>query len=123
MANYKRGKCRYLGPNRSYSQTFYRKRHGLKPIKIRPRWWDVGDLRSFGFSWPFIRQMMSQMRRDYWPNQFRGRGTAPRSHDIMHHNRPRRNAEKRLAEQVVRDDIDMDAALWPLSKRPRVYWD
>ena len=123
MAHYKRGKCRHLGPNRTDRTTFYRKRHGLVPIRIPTYSDDFRALRVIGFRYDSISAILSQVRQNYWPNHFHGRGSAPRSHDIMHHNRPRRNAEKRLAAKVLRGSIDAEEALWPLSKRPHVWWD
>jgi|SRR5882724_6140055 len=123
MAHFKRGKCRYTGKTRQYSQTFYRKRHGLTPIRIPASAEAMRILRIIGFRSDLIRAILDQFREHYWPDQFRGRGTAPRAHDIMHHNRPRRHAERELAGKVVRGDVEMDVALWPLSKRPKIYWD
>lgn len=120
MANYKRGKCRYLGRCRRATTTFYRKRHGLRPI-ILPSWRNAPRYGSPEyFEW---RRRWEAMRDIWWPNAFNMMGNWPRAWDILHHNRPRRAKEKMLARQVVKGVLDADNLSWPLSKKPhRYYW-
>lgn len=42
--------------------------------------------------------------------------------DIQHHRRPRRREEKNIAHAIVRDVIDPDCAIWPVSKKPHEYY-
>lgn len=119
MAHYKRGKCRYCGRNRRSSETFYRKRHGLRPIKIPDR--GRGHRYStpeWHAAWDAWRAMMDLA----WPDEFNMMSNWPRSWDIVHHTRPRRAREKRLTKAIVAGKLDPDNVAWPLSKKPHIYY-
>jgi hypothetical protein len=107
MAHYKRGRCRYLGKSRRSSRTFIRKRWGMKPIKLPHDWWEL-DIPTETL-WP--------TSGGYWWSS-----SYPRSWDIQHHSRPRRAQERRLARLAVMDRIDFDEMIWPLSKKPHIYY-
>lgn len=115
MAHYKRGRCRYKGPTRRSSVTFYRKRHNLQPIKL-PDWrdapprWDVEYLRYHS------------ARSRLWPDEFNMMSNWPRWHDILFHNRPRRRDERRLARLIQFDRLDAEATVWPAEKKPHSYY-
>lgn len=102
MANYKRKRCRYNGRTSTYSNTGYRVRCGLKPVKIPLRWWKDNV--------------------DYWPSEFNRMGNTPSSWNICYHTRPRRAAEKRLAYAIRVGRVDPEEALWPVSKKPHIYY-
>ena len=109
MAHYKRGRCRYGGryPKRSTSNTTFRKRKGLKPVKVPSIFNDEYD-------WNF----------DYWPEPWGHTwlNTWPRAHDILYHNRPRRRAEKLCEFHVKRGVVDLEDFTWPLSRKPHKYF-
>lgn len=117
MAHYKRGKCRYQGRTRVNSETFYRKRVGLVPVKItkehlslsRSEWRKLW-LPPHGNSGTRISGPFSMMNGE------------PRWHDIIHHSRPRRAQEKRIARGIVTGRLLAEEALWPLSRRPHIYY-
>lgn len=46
----------------------------------------------------------------------------PRWHDILYHSRPRRRGDARQAANVVADRCDPDEALWPLERKPHLYY-
>ena len=105
MAHYKRGKCRYLGKTNKPSETSKRKHFGLRPIKInwRDYSWRGNDVPDWGIyggpsSW-----------------------SVPRWHDILHHTRRRRAAEKRCAVRLMQGKDPEDLA-WPLSRKPTIYY-
>lgn len=119
MAHYKRGRCRYQGPTRRDSEVHMRTRLGLKPVRIPHRW---GAAPADRLEWS---RWYDSMRRVFWPanKMWKWSRNDPRSHDILHHNRPRRQAERRLARAVMMERVDMDEALWPLDGKPRIwYW-
>lgn len=107
MAHYKRKRCRYLGKSRRNSTTFTRKRWGMKPIKIPHDWWDL-DI-PYSILWPTNTGY-------WWGNSY------PRSWDIQYHTRPRRGREKAMERKVLSGRVDADEAVWPLSKKPHVYY-
>lgn len=107
MANYKRGKCRYQGRKMraATAKSTFRKKLGLKPIRV-PRWPDRD---------PNI---------DYWPSIWGWiwTGNWPAAWDIIQHTRPRRAAEKRLENKIIRGVIDVEDIAWPLEKKPHIYY-
>lgn len=107
MAHYKRKHCRYLGGTRRSSQSFVRKRWGFKPIRLPHDWWNL-DM-PIDKLWP--------TQTGYWWSS-----GEPRWHDIVHHTRPRRARERAMAKKAVMDRIDLDGAVWPLSRKPKVYY-
>jgi len=109
MAHYKRGKCRYQGKGRHSSETFYRKRHGLRPIKIPHGWWKLPEFAD-------VRM------KDFWPDEFNIMSNHPRAHDILFHTRPRRHDERRIARLIRSGRVDADATAWPLEKKPHKYY-
>lgn len=113
MAHYKRGKCRYHGKTRHCSETFIRRRRGLKPVVIP----DGPPGREWHPWW-------QQHKRIFWPSgAYHWYSTSPAWHDILHHSRPRRSKEKRLEKAILAGRIEADEAMWPLSKRPHIwYW-
>jgi hypothetical protein len=112
MANFKRHKCRYLGKNRHSSETFYRKRLGLRPYTLP-------DYPAWGTPEYYARL---HARDTLWPPQFRRMGNWPRSWDILHHSRPRRAKEKAFARAIVKGAKDPDNVCWPLAKKPHIYY-
>lgn len=118
MAHYKRGKCRYQLKHRRFNETFTRKRLGLKPVKLPEFWWkwDQSEFVS-------PASLFAQRTREQWKtNGYSFLNSWPRWHDIIHHNRPRRAAEKRLEKQVLKGECDLEDVTWPLAKRPHVYY-
>lgn len=107
MAHYKRGRCRYLGKSRRNSQTFTRKRWGMKPISLPHDWWKLDIPTSV--LWP--------TSGGYWWSS-----SYPRSWDIMHHTRPRRARERAMAWKVINGRVDPEEAIWPMNHRPHVYY-
>ena len=49
-------------------------------------------------------------------------GSWPSWWDILFHRRPTRRAEAAVAGAVMRGEVDPDAALWPLEKKPHKYY-
>jgi hypothetical protein len=62
------------------------------------------------------RELEARFGPDFWL------GSWPASWDILHHRRPRRRIEAATAAAIVRGDLDPETAVWPLNKRPHVYW-
>lgn len=115
MAHYKRGKCRYLGKNRRSSESFYRKRHGLKPINPRTLpWWHL--------RWHEWFPVYQRERDRIWPDEFNMMANWPRSWDIQHHTRPHRARTRKMEFRILRGTADPDAAIWPLYGRPHIYY-
>lgn len=118
MAHYKHGKCRYQGKRKGCSETFTRKRMGLKPVKLPDFWWEWDTHDKFS-----LKSFAAQMTREQWKaNGYSFLNSWPRWHDILYHNRPRRTAEKRLARRVIKGDIDLEDVAWPLAKKPHQYY-
>lgn len=117
MAHYKRGKCRYTGRSSRISETFYRKRVGLVPVKLTKEHLKL-DWSAWRALWVPMRT--NQGRKIGGP--FSMMNGAPRWHDIMHHTRPRRTREKRIARAIVAGRIDGEEAIWPLSRKPTIYY-
>ncbi len=112
MANYKRGKCRFLGGCRRNSESFHRKRLGLKPVVLpeSPGW------RSPGYDeW-------RQLIRRSWPDGTGMMRNTPRKWNIVYHTRPRRAREKRMEQAILRGTVDPDNAIFPLEKKPHIYY-
>lgn len=107
MAHYKRGRCRYRGKTRRDSQTFTRKRWGFKPIKIPLNWWRL-DIPT-EVLWPTNTGY-------FWASG------EPRWWTILHHTRPRRAQERALARVALMDRADLDEMIWPLSRKPHIYY-
>jgi hypothetical protein len=61
-------------------------------------------------------------RREAEKPDYRWLGNWPRWHDVIFHTRPRRRAESRTIQAVLSGQVDADAALWPHSKKPHVYY-
>lgn len=106
MAHYKRGKCRYKGYGRRDTQTFWRARRGLKPVKIPDQLWRI--------DWNEWKKL--------WPDEFSWTSSSPRWHDILYHNRPRRHRERIKCSQIVNGSLDADEVIWPLEKKPHHYY-
>lgn len=104
MANYKRKCCRHLSRVRRDSQTHWRQRCGLKPVKLTDWHWNNVPLRIL------------------WPPFTRRREDTPSSWNITHHTRPRRTKEKRISKAILNGIIDVDEVIWPLSKKPHIYY-
>jgi hypothetical protein len=111
MANYKRKRCRYCGRNRRDSETHKRIRCGLKPVKV-----DYENLRIIHAS--AYRDAISYI----WPSQYSFLNNYPSAWDIQYHTRPRRAQEKHIARAILKGTIDPDEAIWPLSKKPHIYY-
>lgn len=107
MAHYKRRRCRFIGKSRRSSQTFTRKRWGMRPIKLPHDWWK-SDIPT-EVLWP--------TNTGYWWSS-----SYPRSWDIQYHNRPRRAKERKMAKLVTMGRVDYDEAIWPLSRKPHIYY-
>lgn len=112
MAHYKRGKCRYHGKGRTYSETFYRKRHGLRPVV-------VPEGPKSHAEW---RIWWGQNSKRFWPDEFNMLANWPRAWDILHHTRPRRARDKRTTRGIRDGRIDPDEAIWSLEKKPHIYY-
>lgn len=121
MAHYKRGKCRYNGKCRHASLTFYRKRWGLKPI-IVPRFERPPGSKRWEKVWKEAWLSHRDMVRRAWPDEFSMMSNYPRSWDIQFHTRPRRAKEKLVERKIVTGKIDPDEAIFPLSKKPHIYY-
>lgn len=102
MAHFKRKRCRTSTKGRSNTVTFYRKRHGLKPIKI-PLYWRRDN-------------------HDYWPSQYSMMSGNPRWWDIVFHTRPSRARAQRLLQAVRAGRRDPDDTCWPDYRKPRSYY-
>lgn len=112
MAHYKRRKCRYLGRNRRPSETFYRKRLGLRPVRIPEG--------PAGYAaW---RVWFDKHRRIFWPAHVNSMNNWPRSWDIVMHTKPRRAQERQALQAVKRGIVDPDDATWPLWRKPHSYY-
>jgi hypothetical protein len=61
------------------------------------------------------RRHQPDFNRYYWLSQW------PRSWDIVFHTRPRRR-RTRVAEIRVMKGYDPDDVLWPLEKKPHIYY-
>ena len=121
MANYKRKRPRTSGGRRT-SETCYRKRLGLKPI-VPPRWRDVRGGADYGSAEYYERILAFYAdRRKFWPDQFNRMSNWPKWHDVINHNRPRRREDAAMSHAVARGKVDPDEALWPLSRRPHIYY-
>ena len=48
-------------------------------------------------------------------------GSWPRWHDIIFHTRPRRRQTKACEIKAIKG-YDLDAILWPLEKKPHIYY-
>jgi hypothetical protein len=42
--------------------------------------------------------------------------------DSLHHRRPHRRRTAAVEGKILRGEIDADAALWPISKKPHTYY-
>jgi hypothetical protein len=93
------------------SQTYWRAKRGLTPVKLPKDWPKL-----------LVMDTMDERRRVFWPRQFRSMASYPRAWDIIMHTRPRRAQEKRLARAVQVGKLDPDAALWPLEKKPHRWY-
>jgi hypothetical protein len=61
-------------------------------------------------------------KNQLWPPRYSFLNSYPSAWDIQYHTRPRRSKEKRLAKAILNDKIDADEAIWPLSKKPHIYY-
>jgi hypothetical protein len=121
MAHHKRKRCR-LHSSPHISTTTYRKRHGL-PMLRRQHWSDVrGDapVGSKEYYWLF-HNWVEEGRRE-WPAQYNMMSNNPRWWDILFHTRPTRRKAAEVTKAVLLGKIDPDAAVWPLSRKPRIYY-
>lgn len=124
MANFKRRSPR-AGASKRYSQTGWRARNNMKPIKI-PEFEHEGKLT---FTYRIRRSPEYQAYREWrsrvcWPasgpDPMRNR---PRWHDVLHHTRPRRRRDRAMISAVFHGKIDPENAAWELSKKPHIwYW-
>jgi hypothetical protein len=119
MANYKRGKCRYNGKCRRSSQSFIRKRLGLK-VKTLTFEEAIGDAKYPSAEY-FERRLAYYQHRD-WPEWYKWHGSMPRHWNLQHHTRPRRVRERVMQDKVRTGWVDAEEAIWPLSKKPHIYY-
>ncbi len=106
MANFRRRKPRTRTSPRG-STASWRARRGLKPVRI-----DYGDY------WP---DKLAEWK-EAWPARFAMLGGNPAWWDRVFHNRPHRAKTKRLERKVLRDQIDPDDTVWPISRKPTQYY-
>lgn len=53
---------------------------------------------------------------------FKSMSSWPAWHDILHHSRPRRRCDKKIADDIRTDRVDADEAAWRPSKKPHQYY-
>jgi len=101
MAHYKRGKCRRHGRITFLAEPTKIKRAGL-PLEYK---WFLG------------RRIL------IWPKELRSfYGRSPAKWNRSFHSRPHRARERRVARQVVTGAVDADEALWPVLRKPTIYF-
>lgn len=54
--------------------------------------------------------------RGYWLRHW------PKWWDVVYHTRPHRREAAAVTNKVVRGVLDADAAVWPVSKKPHLYY-
>jgi hypothetical protein len=116
MAHYKRGRCRYAGKGRRTSETSYRKRHGLTPVRLA----EIKRPPGMKMSSPEYAVLENEWRAA-WPPQFNRMSTWPRWHDIVFHTRPRRAEERQILNLVINGE-DPDGIAWSVGRKPHVYY-
>lgn len=117
MANYKRGKCRYNGRTRRNSETFYRRRVGLVPVRLTKEHWKL-DWSAWRLLW--IPRSHNHGKKIGGP--FSMMNGEPRWHTIIEHNRRQRAKVRTATRKALKDEIDAEEAIWPLAKKPHIYY-
>lgn len=125
MAHYKRKRCRLNCPNAIRgSETSWRARFGLKPVRILPE--HIPDWRDRKCSAEWDAMWHPRGRHGNRGKKIGGPYSRMNSHpawwDRLFHTRPRRAAEKRVAKAIQDGKVDGDEALWPLDKKPTLYY-
>lgn len=115
MANFRRRRPRYATRGNFPTTTVFRKRHGFKPIRIPspPNW------RAPVCKWQAWRALW---RHPYAENSYKHEKGKPAWFDRVFHSRPRRAREKRIEAAILRGAVDPDAAIWPLDRKPVIYF-
>jgi len=125
MAHYKRGKCRRNCTKAIRgSQTSWRARFGMKPIRIA--WGDIPDwnIRHCSAEWDAMWHPRGRHgnRGRKISGHYSMMSSYPAWWDRTFHTRPRRAKEKAMARQILKGNLDPDNAAWPLQKRPHIYY-
>jgi hypothetical protein len=122
MAHYKRKRCRYQGKSRRDSTSFLRVRLGLKPV-ILPTWDQIRAGAAYG-SPEYQAAWQAYYQRKDWPDWYSwyGGNQEPRWWTILEHTRPRRARDRAMERKVLNGRVDADEAIWPLSKKPHIYY-
>lgn len=125
MAHYKRGKCRRDCPKAIRgSETSWRARFGLKPVRILPEHIPDWPLRKTDAEWDAMWHPRGRHgnRGRKISGPFSMMNGYPAWWDRTFHTRPRRSKEKAIARRILCGDLDPDDAAWPLEKKPHIYY-
>lgn len=112
MAHFRRRRPRYRTPAHHESTTYWRKKAGVKPVRIP--------------EYPGYKS--SQSEREAWRLLFRGyppyniHSCDPGVWNRIFHNKPTRVRTRRLAKMVVKGAVDPDNLVWPSNKKPHIYY-
>ena len=113
MAHFRRRRPRTSTRAKMYSETGWRKRHNLQPIKIPDGPSDYSEWMPWHRSW----------RNHFWPPDAPSQmDNWPRWFDVVFHTRPQRRRTKAMEQKILSGRLDPDNTAWPLSKKPLVYY-
>lgn len=113
MAHFRRRRPRASAHAKMYSQTGWRARHNLKPIKIPEGPETYAEWRDW---WCRTRDV-------FWPNSAPSQlANWPRWWDVLFHTRPTRRRTKQMEIKLRKGQIDPENLCWPLPKKPHSYY-